>query len=332
MPATLEALARSLVTAHPEIVRRLAAYLSGSRYTFRETVDPALELLGGIVPDWPLLAEWNRWCLATGARFFVWQPERGELPDRTRFEALLHTITMIAAKEHAIRDYLASGVREARVTMAGDDCPVCEEHRHRVVPLAEAATPGLPPFHPGCRCGFLPHLDLPRGRGPSSFDPILALLEASRLRRSIAAEAFRATLAGLAGVHVQVEPVNADAERDGLTRAALQADAESALAEAGLAAYTRTAVLTDVPGTPLLHVDVMTIHLDGRYAYSIRLELWQGVALTRAPSVSALALTWSAPQVIGTIAAECVAELRDVVRAEVAAFARECRVAAQVPS
>jgi hypothetical protein len=44
-------------------------------------------------------------------------------------------------------------------------------------------------------------------------------------------EAFRATLAGLSGVHVEVEPINADVEQD---------------------------------GTPVLHVDVMTVRLDGR--------------------------------------------------------------------
>lgn len=44
----------------------------------------------------------------------------------------------------------------------------------------------------------------------------------------MALEAFRATLGSLSGVTVQVEPVNADAERDGLLRADLQTDVESA--------------------------------------------------------------------------------------------------------
>ncbi len=48
-------------------------------------------------------------------------------------------------------------------------------------------------------------------------DWVSAMLEAMRRRRSIAAEAFRAILAGLTGVHVQVEPINADTEGDGLT-------------------------------------------------------------------------------------------------------------------
>ena len=158
-------------------------------------------------------------------------------------------------------------------------------------------------------------------------DWVPAWLEAGRRRRSISGEAFRTSLAGLAGVHVQVEPLNADAERDGLTRGALQADAASVLRAAGMASYTQAGVIADVPGTPVLHVDVMTIHLDGRYAYSVRLELWQTVVLARAPGTMTLALTWSAPQVVGTVAVEGIAELRDTVRAAVTAVVEECRVA-----
>jgi hypothetical protein len=157
-------------------------------------------------------------------------------------------------------------------------------------------------------------------------DWVLGLLEASR-RRSVAAEEFRATLAGLTGVHVRVEPMNADAERDGLTSEALQADVESVLRGAGMAAHTQAALIAYVPGRPVLHVDVMTIHVDGRYAYSVRLELWQAVTLARAPGITGLALTWSAPQVVGTVAAASIAEVRDTVRAEVTAFVEECAVA-----
>jgi hypothetical protein len=151
MPATLDALARSLPNVPSHTVRRLGEFARGSIRPFWQIVDSALQLLGGVVPDWPLLSEWNRWCLATGARFFVWQPERDDVSDRTRLEALVHTAMMISAKEQAIRDYAASSIREAAVAMAGDDCVVCDEHRHRVVPLAAATTAELPPFHPGCR-------------------------------------------------------------------------------------------------------------------------------------------------------------------------------------
>ncbi len=166
--------------------------------------------------------------------------------------------------------------------------------------------------------------DATTGETPSS---VLSRLEARRRRHAIDAEAFRATLAGLTGVHAQIEPLNADAERDGLTAADLRADVESALRESGLTVYGQSALVADVPGTPFLHVDVMTIRLDGRYAYSVRLELWQAVTLLREPRRSALALTWAAPQVVGTVAAESLAELRDTVRSEVYAFVGECRAA-----
>jgi tRNA(Ser,Leu) C12 N-acetylase TAN1 len=159
MPPTLDALAGSVEGLSRVLVDRVAGFVRGSARPFKELVDLALELLGGIIPAWPLLTEWNDWCLREGASFFVWRPAHGELPERTRAEALIHTIMMLSGKEQAIRDYRASGIEAAEVAMAGDDCVVCDQHRHRVVPLDGAAVTLLPPFHPGCRCGVLPRLD-----------------------------------------------------------------------------------------------------------------------------------------------------------------------------
>lgn len=69
----------------------------------------------------------------------------------------------------------------------------------------------------------------------------------------------------------------------------------------------------------------MTLRLDGRYAYSVRLEPWQRVRLLREPRVAAPALTWGAPQLVGTAAVERLAEVRDAVRSAVAGFIGECR-------
>jgi hypothetical protein len=91
--------------------------------------------------------------------------------------------------------------------------------------------------------------------------------------------------------------------------------------------HTEAGLFADVPGTPVLHVDVMTVRLDGRYAYTVRLELWQGVRLVRQPGPTALALTWNAPQIVGTLAAERLAELRKTVRSAVQGFVEECRTA-----
>lgn len=143
----------------------------------------------------------------------------------------------------------------------------------------------------------------------------------------MALEAFRATLGGLSGVNVQVEPVNADAEGDGLLRTDLQTDVESALREAGFEVVTQSRLFA-VPGTPVLHCDVMTAGFHERYVYSIRLELWQAVRLVRDPSAQALAVTWFAPQLIGMVTRESLFTLRQTVRSTVDEFVRDCRAAA----
>jgi hypothetical protein len=158
---------------------------------------------------------------------------------------------------------------------------------------------------------------------------IVDLLRRWRHRRMFA-EALRTTLAGLETVHVAVEPINEDAERDGLRQAALAAATEGAVRSHGLRVVDATKLFADVPGTPVLHVDVMTVHLDGQYAYSVRLELWQAVRLVRTEGAQTLAVTWSAPQLVGSVAASRVSDLCDVVRDAADAFAAECR-AASIP-
>jgi hypothetical protein len=160
MPATLDELARA-VQLPTELVERLAglAQASVSTHTFREVVDLALEALGGVVPPWPLLDDWNRWALASGMSFFVWQPHARALDERHRLEVLVHTAMMLAAKHRHVADYRRASLKEAEVVMAGDDCPICDEHRHHVAGLIPPAMETLPPFHPGCRCGILPHLE-----------------------------------------------------------------------------------------------------------------------------------------------------------------------------
>jgi hypothetical protein len=157
-------------------------------------------------------------------------------------------------------------------------------------------------------------------------DSAVALIESLRGRRRVGEEALRATLAGLSAVNVQVEPLNADAERDGLLRDDLQADAESALREAGIGVLSQAELFLD-PAAPVLHIDVMTMRLDGRCAYSVRLELWQAVRLVRDSRIRVLAMTWSKPQIVGTVAAERLSELRSTVRAAVQAFAGDALTA-----
>ncbi len=158
MPAALDELARSLPLP-PEAVERLGAFAASSDLPFADVVDLTLERLGGIVPAWPLLEAWNRWCFERRLDFFVWHPGPHELGDRRRLEVFVHTLLALALKERNVARYRSAGVAAAEVVMAGDDCPICVEHRHRVVSMTDTAQGLLPPFHPGCRCRMVPHLD-----------------------------------------------------------------------------------------------------------------------------------------------------------------------------
>jgi hypothetical protein len=158
MPRSLEELADEVSLPAAFLQRIADAPALGDR-PFRDVVDRALELLGGVVPQWPVLEAWNRWCFKHGMSFLVWQPHPRDLDERVRLEAFVHTLGMLAAKRRNIDDYRRAGIREAEVVMAGDDCPICEEHRHHVVPLETPPLGELPPFHPGCRCGTLPRLE-----------------------------------------------------------------------------------------------------------------------------------------------------------------------------
>jgi hypothetical protein len=145
----------------------------------------------------------------------------------------------------------------------------------------------------------------------------------------MAMEAFRETLAGLTGVNLQVEPLNADAEQDGLAAADLRVDVATALEAAGLRVFSLPELFADAPGRAFLHLDVMTIRLDGHYAYSVRLELWQAVRLVRDPSIQALGMTWTAPELIGTVATGSLTDIRRTVRSAVDEFVADLAAAAK---
>lgn len=144
-------------------------------------------------------------------------------------------------------------------------------------------------------------------------------------------EGARETLAGLTAVNVQVAPLNADAERDGLVSSEVREAVESMLRTAGITPLTPTELFYAARGTPILLLDVGTVKLDGSYAYSVRLELYQAIRLERDPSVRALAVTWSAWGLMGTIGAAHLADLHDTVRAVVGEFIVDHRAANPPP-
>ena len=125
----------------------------------------------------------------------------------------------------------------------------------------------------------------------------------------------RATLAGLTGVGVVVEPMDPAAEKDGLAQSTLQTDVELKLRQEKIRVLTSGERLT-APGNPYLYLRVGTMKDDelGVYAYDIDLELTQVVRLTRNPAITSLATTWSAPGKIGTVGIRKLFQLRERVR------------------
>ncbi|MFQ5875317.1 MAG: hypothetical protein ACE5JL_16175 [Dehalococcoidia bacterium] len=129
------------------------------------------------------------------------------------------------------------------------------------------------------------------------------------------------TLSGLFGVEVVVENIKPEAERDGLTRAALQTDVELRLRQAGIRVLTKTQGLR-TPGRPWLYLNVSTLkRSDGSYAYHASLGLKEYVRLERAPSRVELAETWQTLGIIGTVGIQRLhTVVREAVRDMVDAF------------
>jgi hypothetical protein len=100
--------------------------------------------------------------------------------------------------------------------------------------------------------------------------------------------ADRATLRGLKEIHVTVEPLNPEVEKDGLTSSQLQFDIEARLKKAGIAVISNSA-----PYFLYVDANLMKVEgLSGVYVFNILVSLQQPVGLIRSPDVSILASTW----------------------------------------
>lgn len=104
----------------------------------------------------------------------------------------------------------------------------------------------------------------------------------------------RESLAGLAGVHVLVEPMDADVEQEELAQSTLRTDVEVKLRQAGIRVLTMTESAL-APGSPYLYLRVSMLRVPEMplYAVNIHLELDQRVMLARNPTIALLAPTWS---------------------------------------
>ncbi len=122
--------------------------------------------------------------------------------------------------------------------------------------------------------------------------------------------ATRLSLKGLEGIGVRVEPIAAEAQKDGLSADALQSAVQSQLRKAGLRLLT-SQQQRQTRRRPCLRVHVATSKLDtGEYLYSIHVEVNQWVASLADPKVSVTAAvpipaqTWSPANVFGIAPAD----------------------------
>jgi hypothetical protein len=105
----------------------------------------------------------------------------------------------------------------------------------------------------------------------------------------------RPTLRGIQGIFVQVEPLDPQIQKDGLTMDQIQADTELKLKSAGINVLTEEEFLK-LRGHPYLDVSVNISALKTqitRYLFYIRIELNQEVVLVRAPDKKVSTVTWS---------------------------------------
>lgn len=165
---------------------------------------------------------------------------------------------------------------------------------------------------------------------------VLTLLSWSA--RPAAAEFYpdnRASLKGLAGVHVLVERIPADMEAAGLTEELVRSEVEGRLKKAGLKLLSRKDFIGQ-PGAPRLYIQLNSAKYKGRFlwssekiAFSIRLDLGQLVKLSRNPEIEVHATTWQT-SLVGYADDKKLQTVRDDLAAMVDRFIKAWQEAGQL--
>jgi hypothetical protein len=110
-----------------------------------------------------------------------------------------------------------------------------------------------------------------------------------------AEETRRAPLAGLTGVRLVVDALDAEAQKAGLTADSVRAAVDGRLRQAGIPLVDDPKGRLSPPGFPPLHVGVKAEPLKGRgHVFGIGLTLQQAASLVRRPAVIVNASTWHA--------------------------------------
>ena len=135
---------------------------------------------------------------------------------------------------------------------------------------------------------------------------VMILLFSSAAQASMGKESLK----GLKGVMVDVEEIASNIEKDGLKRNSIQTDVKKKLRKAGIKVLTKKEK-QKTPGMPWLYVSISSGKISPRlYAYTMRLELIQSVALVRNTRILCNASTWKSSEKIGAVDETNVKSLR----------------------
>lgn len=108
------------------------------------------------------------------------------------------------------------------------------------------------------------------------------------------------TLRGLEGVYLVVERLNPEISGKGLSKEAIQTDAELKLRLAGIRVYSRAEYLEDLR-RPILYINIAGIDIRGGYVCRMRIALYQIVYLIIDSEIKAiLAETWEKEMLFST--------------------------------
>jgi hypothetical protein len=109
----------------------------------------------------------------------------------------------------------------------------------------------------------------------------------------------RDTLRGLPGVEVEVESLEQDIERDGLTVAAIHTDVEQRLRAAGITVYTsQRANPSDAKAYLYVHVNSVKLPAQGLYAIDLQVHVRQTLKSLVTASNIVDAMTWDQTNVV----------------------------------
>jgi hypothetical protein len=139
-------------------------------------------------------------------------------------------------------------------------------------------------------------------------------------------EAKRDTLRDLMGIEVVVESF----EHNGLSSGDLHAALESQLEAAGIRILTAQERLNQ-PGNPYLYVRLSVLRADSVYSYTLEISVNQTVSLTRHPTITTFAPTWSV-QAVGAMSPLDSTVIRDTVKQYAQRFIDAYRAANQSES